>query len=115
MIEQLNPDMTISEVANILYDQEKDTWSEYIEPHRFNLQHRPNKITIEEATPSKNFLVTVDEGSNEGIFLVVKSMACRGKTTPLFIGKTLEDPDSERWDECWRSAGRIARALNRMW
>lgn len=114
MIEQLNPDMTISEVANILEDHERDVWSWYLDPYTL-AKWSPYKTTLRDISPLQSFIVTVIRGSNEGIYLWVRALTGLDKSETVLIGKTLEDPDSEHWDRCWLSAGRIARALHMWW
>lgn len=106
--------MNLSEVATIIEDHEAEVWTEYIEPlTRSNLP--ANKTTLRDISPRQGFIVFVDRGSSEGIYLTVEGIDNDGKRRSAFVCKTLEDPDSEHWDECWLSAGRISRALEDIW
>ena len=112
----LNPDMTLSEVADIIELAESDVWTEYVEPSA-NWSYKklqPNKRTLRDASPLEGFYMFVDRGSSEGIYLTIKGLDKDGVGHVAFVCKTLYDPMDDHWFKCWASAGRIARAFDEM-
>lgn len=115
---KLKADMTVSEATDIIAAAEGKVWDEYFDKFvqiagSYNVK---KNITLEETSPRGGFIVFVERGSSEGIYLNVKGFAEDGKLNHIFTGKTLRSPeDDEAWDACWLSAGRIARALDDVW
>ena len=115
---ELKADMTVSKAADIIAASENDVWDEYFDKFVIMAGQVDVKkdITLKETSPRGGFIVFVERGSSEGIYLSVKGFAEDGKLNNVFTGKTLRSPeDDEAWNNCWLSAGRIARALDNVW
>lgn len=115
---ELNPEMSIHEAADIIEDAESNVWDEGFfgmvkigDDCRFD----SDKITLREACPVEHFVVYATIGGNEGIYLHVEGMRKDGKRNTIISAKSLMHHDSEHWDKCWVSAGRISKALNQMY
>lgn len=112
----LNPDMTLSEVADIIESAESDVWTEHVEPigNWHDKKARPDKRTLRDVSPRQGFVMFVERGSNEGIYLTIEGIEEDGYRYTTFVCKTLSDPADDDWFKCWASAGRIARAFDEM-
>lgn len=117
-MKELKPEMTLSEVGKIFVEAEGHVWSEYIGgfPEIDGEHGNPGKVTLEDIAPHCGFIVYVGRGNSEGIYLDIEALGEEGVRNHAFTCKTLASPDDdEAWDECWLSAGRIARALEEIW
>lgn len=110
---ELDPDMTLNDAAIAIWTQEFDIWDWYVDG--FTGNHKgPDKVTLRDVSTLQGFVVCVERGSSEGIYMTIKGIDEDGKLTTAIVGKTLEDPNSDRWYHCWLSGGRVARALDNM-
>lgn len=111
---ELDPDMTLSDAAKAIWTHESDTWDWYVDGFTLNSKS-PGKVTLRDVSKLQGFVVFVERGSSEGIYMTIKGINGDGKLTTAIVGKTLQDPNCDHWDRCWLSGGRVARALDMMW
>ena len=117
-MDALKPEMTLSEVARILEESEGEVWEEYIGgiPCLNGEVVKSSETTLQDIAPNCRLFVYVERGGSEGIYLDIEGLGVCGIRNHALTCKTLGSPDcDEKWDECWLSAGRIARALGEVW
>lgn len=116
---ELHPDMTIREATDIMEASEAHIWDEgFFDGIIMNKSYSfdgAKKTTLRESSPQEQFVVCAMVGSNEGIYLHVEGMGKDGLRNQIISAKSIMEPDSEHWEKCWQSAGRISFALNQMY
>lgn len=101
---------TTNEVRKWIEEHESHIWDEYVSVYNIrgkNYIEDVHKRKFYDDAKTTRIAVWCCWGGSEGIYLHIES----DKTKDcLIIGKTCNS-SNQRWDECWQSAGRIAKVL----